>query len=437
MTYNAIRRQKKKKYGMTAESCMRMFHVSKSGYYAWLKRREGEPERRKEQLEELAGLMEKFRAIVKKLGFVPGKRTFRAWLFREYDLCASVKRCAKIMRMMNLTANLPKKDAYKGQAKHDHVCASPDNKVNQNFYIGPRTVVLTDITYLYYGKNRELVYLCAFKDAYTREILGWAVSRKMDTGLVKAAYDRMMAAHGSQLKGIDKCFVHSDQGSQYLSATFQELLSDDGLTQSVSRRGNSQDNAPMESFFGRMKCGILDLIALCPDYDKAAKLVEGYIHDYNTKHYEYDLAGLTPAEYYTYVTTGVYPCDSYYGVGADEMMTVGDLVKARLDKAKEKAKKVRDKNQKDREEAEQYTMNPRLRISRDQNILRKEKSKWEKLKEQAENQVKHIDELLEKTKEAIKFLVSASKEILEELKNPQNWRKYKELDYVFEMRELF
>lgn len=381
--------------------------------------------------------MDKFRAIVKSLGFVPGKRTFRSYMFRKYGVKISIKRCSGIMRMMNLVANRPKKDAYKGQATHDHRCAAPDNKVKQDFYIGPRRVVLTDITYLYYGRNRSVIYLCTFKDAFTREILGCAVNTNMTTGLVKKAYNRMMEDHGKELKKTTSCYIHSDQGSQYLSTTFKEILSDDGFIQSVSRRGNSQDNAPMESFFGQMKCRILDLVALCPDAFTAIRLIEGYLDAYNTRIYQHSLAGLTPSEYYTYVTTGIYPCDNYYGVKASDLMPVNELVAARLETAAAKAKKVREQNRAKREEAEKLVSAPTLIISRDQDTLRRQKSKWEKSRKVADTQISYIDTIIEKTRVALKFIITASKSILDELRYPQNWQKYEQLDYIYEMRSLF
>ena len=436
MADNAIRREHEKGNGLNTVECLRIFGVSKSGYYAWKKRRSEKTEKEEAKKKELRETMGRFRAIVKKLGFVPGKRTFRAYMFRDYGYNISVKRCARIMQMMNLTANRPKKDAYKGRATHGHRCAAPDNKVKQEFYIGPRKVVLTDITYFYYGRKRSTLYHCSFRDAYTREILGSATGTRMDTGLVKEAYGRMMEKHGKELKGTE-CYIHSDQGSQYLSTSFKELLSDDGFIQSVSRRGNSQDNAPMESFFGQMKCRIIDLVALCPDAGAAIRLINGYVDDYNTKIYQHSLAGLTPEEYYIYVTQGIYPCDTYFGVGAGEMMAVSDLVAARLEEARKKEEKARERNRERREEAEKFVSEPAIIVSRDQARLRKEKSKWEKAKVQAAEQVGHIEAILAKTVEALKFLLAVPKEILEELKYPQNWKKYKELDYVFEMNELF
>ena len=193
----------------------------------------------------------------------------------------------------------------------------------------------------------------------------------------------------------------------------------------------------MESFFGQMKCRILDLVALCPTSEVAVRLIEGYLDDYNNKIYQYSLAGLTPAEYYTYVTTGIYPCDSYYGVKADELLHIGELVNARLDAAREKAAKVREQNRAKREAAEQLVSTPTLIISRDKARLNREKGKWQKSRDAADKQINHIDSIIEKTREALKFIVTSSKEVLDELKYPQNWQKYKELDYIFEMRQLF
>ena len=432
-----IQQQREKEHGFTVEGCLKIFGLSRSGYYAWQKRQSAQAEKEQEEEHELCRIMEKFRSIIRKLGFVPGKRTFRAHMFREYGITVSVKRCARIMRMMNLVANRPKKDAYKGQATHNHRCSAPENKVKQEFYIGPRKVVLTDITYLYYGRNRSVLYLCAFRDAYTREILGSAAGTRMTTELVREAYDRMMEKHGKELRQAAGCYIHSDQGSQYLSTSFQEILSDDRFIQSVSRRGNSRDNAPMESFFGQLKTRILDLVALCPNAGTAVKLIEGYIEAYNTKMYQYSLAGLTPAEYYIYVTQGIYPCDNYYGIKGTELLPVSALAAARLAEARKKEEKVRERNRRQREEAEKLASGPRLIISRDQVRLSREKSRWQKSRRIAEDQIAHIEKILEKTKEAMAFVTNASQALLDELRYPQNWGKYKELDYVFAMDQLF
>ena len=272
--------------------------VSSSGYYSWLNTKEDRKRRKEDKRKENNKIKEKMKEIVVKIGHVPGKRTFKLYLARDYGIYISIKKCRKLMISMHLVAAMPKKDAYKGQAKHFHEACALQNHVQQDFKIGPRQVILTDITYLYYGLHRELFYLCAFKDAFTNQMLGWATSKKMDVSLVKEAYNQMNKNHGKELKKSPQVYIHSDQGSQYLSTDFKRIISDDEFIQSVSARGNSQDNAPMESFFGRMKTEALDIIALSPDYETATRIINGYMHKYNEERYQYSLAGLTPNEYY-------------------------------------------------------------------------------------------------------------------------------------------
>ena len=436
MVDSFLEKQKRLDNGYTATQCFRMFGVSDSGYYAWKARQLDRDGKQAEKRRVRNDIKEKMRQIViARNGVIPGKRTFRAELFRRYGLTVNVKRIASLMKEMHLVAQRPHKDAYKHQASHNHVCATPANEVDQDFFIGPRRVILTDITYLYYGPYRDTFYLCVFRDAYTRENLGWDIGLHMAVDLVKNAYERMLEEHGDELKHNASVYVHSDQGSQYLSTTFKELLEDDGFVQSVSARGNSQDNAPMESFFGRLKTAILDMVARCRTFDDAKNLVSGYIKAYNTEHYQYDLAALTPAEFYQYATTGIYPLDSYFGVPASVMMTNGDLKKVRRRYADDEAKKRRKAAVRKREG--KRLVDPLRIIRRDQGLLDKFIRKWEEAKETAATQIAHLKEIVEKVGKAHEFIAALPSEKYEELKDPLVWRNYEQLGYVFEMNELF
>ena len=430
MTHYFIEKQSKKENGYPKTKCFRIMGVSRSGYYNWLATYEDRDGTRKQKEIEENQFKEKIRLIIRKLGFIPGKRTFRTHLWRDYGLVVNVKKIRRLMTAMNLVANRPKKDAYKGQATHYHECASKQNLVNQDFKKGPRQVILTDITYLYYGNNRTCLYLCAFKDAYTSEILGYHVDKRMTVELVKNAYQKMMENHEKELKNQLKVYIHSDQGSQYLATDFQELLTNDGFIQSMSDRGNSQDNAPMESFFGRMKCEILDIIARCVSEEDVVRLIDGYMNTFNTQRYQYTLAGLTPSEYYQYCATGIYPLDNYFGVKADDLMTIEKLVESKLERLEEKKKKSRKLK-------EVISLEPSKIIARDQRKVRSELKKWKNQKTLVDNQIKKLQELFEKTKRAVKFYINATNEIQEELKNPQNWKKYIELDYVNDLAALY
>ena len=412
-----------------------MFGASRSGYYAWLGRQADKDGKQAEKKAKERQLCDRMLAVVRaRNGIIPGKRTFRCELYRRYGIEVNVKHISRLMKKMNLVAQKPHKDAYKHQASHNHVCAAPENGVAQDFFIGPRKVILTDITYLYYGYDRSVFYLCVFRDAFTRENLGWNAGTHMDVKLVKEAYDAMMDKHGDILRD-SAVYLHSDQGSQYLSTSFKQMLSDDGFIQSVSARGNSQDNAPCESFFSRLKTDVIDLVARCRTLASAIQLTYGYLEAYNTKHYQYELAGLTPEEFYGYATTGIYPLDSYFGVPASEMMAVGDIKKVRRAYADEEARKRREASASKREE--KRLIEPEKIIYRDQMLLKRLISKWEKSETIATKQIENLRNILEQTKKALSFVVMLPKEKVEELKDPLTWRNHEELAYVFAMNELF
>ena len=436
MVDSFIRGQEGKPDGFSTSSCLRMFGVSRSGYYAWSGRQRAAKEGRPGQKELYdLDIMEKMhRIVVARSGVIPGKRTFRAELFRRYNITVNVKRISRLMKRMKLVAQAPHKDAYKHQASHNHICAAPPNEVCQDFFQGPRKVILTDITYLYYGFARTPFYLCVFRDAYVRENLGWSAGTHMDTGLVRNAYDMMMGKHKEEFKDT-AVYIHSDQGSQYLSTSFQQLLNDGDFIQSVSARGNSQDNSPMESFFSRLKTDILDLVALCKTLDSALRLVDGYMDAYNREQYQYELAALTPVEFYQYATTGIYPLESYFGVPASDMMAVDDMKKVRRIYADEEARKRREASAAKREA--RRMINPLRIIQRDLQKLNSLIRQWKETAETAGIQVGHLEGIRDRAEKALEYFLSLPWEKQEELNDPLKWRLYEQLDYVFAMNELF
>ena len=90
-------------------------------------------------------------------------------------------------------------------------------------------------------------------------------------------------------------FVHSDQGSHYTSPTFQSLLKELNLGQSMSRKGNCWDNAPQESFFGHMKDEI-DFKS-CTTFESLQLEIDKYIYYYNNYRYQWNLKKMSPVQY--------------------------------------------------------------------------------------------------------------------------------------------
>ena len=105
----------------------------------------------------------------------------------------------------------------------------------------------SDITYI---RIREgFVYLAAILDAYSRKVIGYAVSTALDTALTLQAL-RMAIEERQPVPGV---IHHSDQGVQYASTEYVEELKRCGFEISMARRGNPYENARMESFFKTLK----------------------------------------------------------------------------------------------------------------------------------------------------------------------------------------
>lgn len=417
--------------------CLRMCKVGRSSYTNRKKNelKEGETltYKKQEDLENKAII----RKILKGLsGFIPGERVLRNIFWRDYQKVISRKRIRRYMREMGLYASSPRKDAYKGQAKHDHPYTAPENLVKQNFRVAPRKIICTDVTYLYYGKQRSLFYLCVFKDAFTKEILGYSIDTSMTVNLIKTAYDDMMENHGKEIR-TNNVIINSDQGSQYLSTTFTNLLSSDGLFQSISARANSQDNAPAESFFSVLKKSLLSQLRLCKDLQTAVEMTAQCIDEYNNERYQYTLGGLTPVEYYLYYITGIYPCDTYYGKTATSLYSLEDIVsddirrhEEILRKRREKQKKFNRVSQLNSKDAVTVISDDLMRLNR---LLRDSLAEKQKL----DDRIVFLEKTIQKVIRAMDFINNMPSEEQELYKDIEMWHKTTELNYIYDMRGMF
>jgi len=130
----------------------------------------------------------------------------------------------------------------------NHALPIAPNLLQQNFSCEvPNTVWLADISYL--PTDEGFLYLAGMKDLCTKKIVGWSMSKTIDAQLVMDALEMAIIRQ----RPCAQLIVHSDRGSQYASAAFRGKLAEHHLRQSMSRRGNCYDNAPMESFFSSLK----------------------------------------------------------------------------------------------------------------------------------------------------------------------------------------
>lgn len=150
-----------------------------------------------------------------------------------------------LMRELDLVSKQPGSHAYK-RATVERL--DIPNTLNRELYVpAPKQVWCDDITYI--RAQGKWHYLAVLLDLCARRIVGWALSEKPDAELVIKALDMAYEQRGRP-SGL---LFHSDQGSQYASRLFRQRLWRYRIRQSMSRRGNCWDNAPMERVFRSLK----------------------------------------------------------------------------------------------------------------------------------------------------------------------------------------
>lgn len=429
---------------LSESECLRIFDINVNSYKGWVRQQESRKLNGTQSCSEAEAAwkadQERILEIVKSMNYVPGVRTMHLQYLRRYGKI-SLKRIRKLMRSLSLFATKRKRDAYKHQATHNHPFTAPaGNVVNREFYLGPRRVVCGDITYLYYGPQRKLVYWCVFKDAFTAEVLGQALSTKMDEALIKKAYDQMMGKHGDELKRAI-CALHTDQGSQFCSNEFQEMIVKDGFLPSMSRRGNSLDNAPIESFFGLCKTELLDKLAMCITKEQVETMLNNYVEKYNNEYPQLELGGLCPSEFYDYAITGVYPMEKYFGVDAKDLLSLKELRRVKERFADEEAKKRREAYANEKYKAFKAApmgmVNPTERIEKDRKLVENRLKKVKKKLEKVQDDMAKLEVARMMIDVAEAFVKHASAADLKELVHPENWKNYPELSYIYAMDEMF
>jgi putative transposase len=212
--------------------------VSRSGFYAWLVR----PRSRRSVADE--ALSAKVRQ-----SFIGSDRTYgarRVW----HDVLALGERCGlhRIERLMQVQA-LRARPRRRGLPKdHGQRNAIADNVSDRQFRAdAPNQKWVADFTYIWTAEG--WLYVAVVLDLYPRRAVGWSMQSSMTSQLVA---DALMMAVWRRGKPV-QLLHHSDQGSQYTSEHFQELLKEQGITCSMSRAGEVWDNSAMESFFSSLK----------------------------------------------------------------------------------------------------------------------------------------------------------------------------------------
>jgi putative transposase len=217
--------------------------VSRSGFYAW----RGRPESRQAQTRRRLVIL--IKTIHRESREAYGSPRIHAELKARGETCC-LNTVARCMRDHDVAAKTKRKFKHTTDSNHDLPVA--ENLLDRRFsWEEPNRAWVSDITYV---PTREgWLYLATVQDLFSRKIVGWAMSHRIDRQLAIDAL-RMAIHNRRPPPGL---LHHSDRGSQYASRDYQDLLAQYGMTCSMSRKGNCWDNAVMESFYRSIKTELI------------------------------------------------------------------------------------------------------------------------------------------------------------------------------------
>ena len=273
--------------------------VSRSGYYGWLKSEQYRQECEAQDRADFEKILEAYR----HRGYAKGARGIHMRLL-HMGVRMNVKKIRRLMKKYGLKCPVRKANPYRRMQKAIRTNNTADNLVNREFEEhGPRAILLTDITYI--PLNGGHCYLSTILDAYTKQVLSYVLSESLEVDFVLETVNKLVTEHGISLNS--KTIIHSDQGCHYTCIKFIQLVKNSSLRQSMSRRGNCWDNAPQESFYGHMKDELAGEIKRWTSFEDVQRSIDSWIDYYNNDRCQWELAKLSPNEYYDYITTGAYP----------------------------------------------------------------------------------------------------------------------------------
>ena len=211
---------------------------------------------------------------------------------RNRGYLVNQKRVQRLMKVLNLQAKMRQKRKYSSH-KGD-VGKKADNLIQRQFE-GSKTMekCYTDVTEFAIPNSTQKLYLSPVLDGFNSEIIAYNLSTSPNLAQVKTMLEQSFTE-----KHYENTILHSDQGWQYQHDAYHRFLESKGIQASMSRKGNSQDNGMMESFFGILKSEMFY------GYEKSfqslkqlEQAIVDYIDYYNNKRIKVKLKGLSPVQY--------------------------------------------------------------------------------------------------------------------------------------------
>ena len=255
--------------------------VSKSGFYKWLNKPEIQGPSKEDWIS--AQIIKHYT----KRGGIFGPRRIVTEIEVESGVRYNVKRIRRLMRRLGLQSVIRRK-------RNNYIPSTPqvtaENILNREFNAeNPNQKWLTDVTEFKYGDGKK-AYLSAILDLGDKSIVSYVVGHSNNNDLAFRTFNLAISENPDA-----KPLFHSDRGFQYTSKAFRKMLDAAGCTQSMSRVGRCLDNAPMEGFWGILKCEMYYLNKF-RTYDELESAIEEYIYFYNNKRYQAKYKGLAPLQ---------------------------------------------------------------------------------------------------------------------------------------------
>ena len=262
----------------------RVMQVSRSGFYHYLCTYQQGP---RSPLAD-ANLKARIKSIFTWSRASYGSRRILKQLHAEHYQIGRYK-VRRLMRDLGLRAKMRRRYKVTTDSTHSHPVAV--NILNRNFTVTkPNRVWAADISYIWTDKG--WLYLAVIMDLYSRQIVGWAVDKRMQKQLTLDA----LAMAYFRRKPKSGLLHHSDMGRQYACHEYQKRLAEHGMIASMSRKGNCWDNAPVERFFRSLKLERIDGMRLATRASARLELID-YITFYNCYRLHSTLGYLSPMNY--------------------------------------------------------------------------------------------------------------------------------------------
>nr|WP_242824241.1 IS3 family transposase [[Clostridium] dakarense] len=268
-------------------SLCKLARVSRSGYYQWLQSPLQTTDREKENniiKQHILELHKKYRGTY-------GRKRICIYLNKILSFVVNHKRVYRLMNELGIKSVIRKK-VYKRKFKVSDVA---DNILNRNFTASkPLEKICMDITYIPISdRPGKFIYMNVAKDLFNGEIVAYDISSRNDTLLVQNTIDKLISMNLE-----NNCILHTDQGFQYTRREYSSKLKKNGIIQSMSRKGNCWDNAPIESFFSHFKSELIYLVDT-RNPEEITKLIHEYVYFYNYERIQIK-NGMSPIEYRTH-----------------------------------------------------------------------------------------------------------------------------------------